>query len=66
MARDATIKPEAEEKTVDVDRERRGSRLTELEVDLSTVLTENEKYDYDSEHSPYPEGMRPRRRTLFV
>lgn len=66
MARDATIKPEAQEKTVDVDKERRGSRLTELEVDLSTVLTENEKYDYESEHSPYPEGRNACQKASFV
>lgn len=57
MARDATLQSETGEKSFDVDKERRGSRLTELEVDLGSVLEEKDEYDYDSAHSPYPEGM---------
>jgi hypothetical protein len=30
--------------------------LKELEVDVAKVLAENQSFDLDSDHSPYPEG----------
>lgn len=31
--------------------------LQEIEVDVAKAIEETEKYDEDSDHSPYPEGM---------
>jgi hypothetical protein len=30
--------------------------LQEIEVDVAKAIEENEEYDEDSQHSPYPEG----------
>jgi hypothetical protein len=32
-------------------------RLDELEVDLDSALKEDQEYDYESEHSPFAEGL---------
>ena len=40
-----------------MEKERRGSVLTELEVDLGAVVDEkNEEFPIESDHSPYAEG----------
>jgi hypothetical protein len=31
--------------------------LKELEVDVAKVLGDDQSFDFDSDHSPYPEGM---------
>lgn len=31
--------------------------LKELEVDVAKVLEDDQPFDFDSDHSPYPEGM---------
>lgn len=34
------------------------AHLKELEVDVAQVLGDDKSFDLDSDHSPYPEGMR--------
>jgi hypothetical protein len=49
----------SEEKAITVDGEKNNveqGHLQELEVDIAQVVLENEEFDEDSDHSPYPEG----------
>lgn len=52
---------ESEPKTAAVsgDAEVEHGRMDELEVDLATVLKEENEYSYESDRSPFPEGMSP-------
>lgn len=42
---------------VEVGHEVTHEHLKELEVDVAKVLGDDQSFDLDSDHSPYPEGM---------
>jgi hypothetical protein len=45
------------EHDVEVGPEVEHGHLKELEVDVAKVLVDDQSFDFDSDHSPYPEGM---------